>query len=326
MSITDNKITRWNNPIVNEADRPQRSASNMKEIFDSNSNQLRDALNNLIDALASGGAEDIGAAVEGMEGQNVETILAELKGFYDALKESHDTLGENYQEFTENLSGTDGAGMVGASIEGIEGDSVASVLAALKVLCDRIITNSDGKLFLANDGTYRLPSVGASANGLPVGGDEGAILVKKSSDAYDGEWKLPGELDLMTLQDYDPNGTGTVLSAETAENANKLDGKEASEFQPAGDYAVVAAAATVLPESGTALTANTIYRVADAVGTYAFTAPVSGWAHGTFTTAATTSVSFAGTFLNEKPTIAQSKTYEFDVVDGVWAVAEVVSA
>lgn len=84
--------------------------------------------------------------------------------------------------------------------------------------------------------------------------------------------------------------------------------------------------ATALPASGTALTANTIYAVADAVGTYAFTPPSSGWAHGKFTTGASVSVSFTGTFLGSAPTVEASKTYEFDVFDGVWAVQEVVSA
>ena len=83
---------------------------------------------------------------------------------------------------------------------------------------------------------------------------------------------------------------------------------------------------TALPDSGTALTANTIYEVADAVGTYAFTPPDTGWAHGKFTTGSSVSVSFAGTFLGTAPTIEASKTYEFDVFDGVWAVQEVVSA
>ena len=86
------------------------------------------------------------------------------------------------------------------------------------------------------------------------------------------------------------------------------------------------ASATALPDSGTALTANTIYAVATAVGTYAFTPPATGWAHGTFTTGSSVSVSFAGTFLGTAPTIEASKTYEFDVFDGVWAVQEVVSA
>lgn len=82
---------------------------------------------------------------------------------------------------------------------------------------------------------------------------------------------------------------------------------------------------TILPDSGTALANNTIYNVA--VRTYTFTPPTTGWAHGKFTTASSSvSVSFSGTFMGAAPTIEASKTYEFDVLDGVWAVQEVVSA
>ena len=83
---------------------------------------------------------------------------------------------------------------------------------------------------------------------------------------------------------------------------------------------------TILPDSGTALTANTIYAVATTVGTYAFTPPAIGWAHGKFTTGTNVSVSFSGTFMGAAPAIEANKTYEFDVLNGVWAVQEVVSA
>jgi hypothetical protein len=83
---------------------------------------------------------------------------------------------------------------------------------------------------------------------------------------------------------------------------------------------------TILPASGTALTANTIYNVSSPVGTYVFTPPASGWAHGMFSTGSSVSVSFSGTFMGAAPTIEASKAYEFDVFDGVWAVQEVVSA
>ena len=92
------------------------------------------------------------------------------------------------------------------------------------------------------------------------------------------------------------------------------------------DIEAVIATTTALPSSGTALTDNTIYHVTNAVGTYAFVPPASGWAHGKFTTGSSTSVSFAGTFLGAAPSIEASKTYEFDVLNGVWAVQEVVSA
>lgn len=85
---------------------------------------------------------------------------------------------------------------------------------------------------------------------------------------------------------------------------------------------------TILPASGTALTANTIYNVSSPVGTYVFTPPASGWAHGTFSTAASVAVSFVSgaNYLGEAPAIEANKTYEFDVYNGVWAVQEVVSA
>ena len=113
----------------------------------------------------------------------------------------------------------------------------------------------------------------------------------------------------------------------TARGILKGDGAGGVSAAVAGtDYQAPPASATVLPASGTALTANTIYVVADAVGTYAFTPPATGWAHGTFTTGSSVSVSFSGTFVGAAPTIEASKAYEFDVFDGVWAVQEVVSA
>ena len=126
-----------------------------------------------------------------------------------------------------------------------------------------------------------------------------------------------------------------LLLADVIEKQNKItvsgilkgDGAGGVSAAVAGtDYQAPPASATVLPDSGTALIANTIYAVATAVGTYAFTPPATGWAHGKFTTGSSVSVSFAGTFLGTAPSIEASKTYEFDVYNGVWAVQEVVSA
>lgn len=81
-----------------------------------------------------------------------------------------------------------------------------------------------------------------------------------------------------------------------------------------------------LPDSGYPLQPNIIYNSSSPVGTYVFTPPESGWAHGMFTTGDTVSVSFSGTFLGAAPSIEANKAYEFDVFDGVWVVQEVVSA
>lgn len=91
------------------------------------------------------------------------------------------------------------------------------------------------------------------------------------------------------------------------------------------DYQAPAAQATALPTSGTALTANTIYAVAVTVGTYAFTPPATGWAHGTFTTDTAPNITFTGKIIGKLPTFEASKQYEFDVYNGAWIVQEVVT-
>lgn len=343
MALTDNKITTWTNPIVNEADRPQRSAADMKAIFDSNSNQLKKALNGLIDALTQSGGGDIGASVEGMAGNNVQALIAELKGLIDAV-----------EEYTDSLKTPSGAASVGAEVSGITGDNIAAVLTALKTLCDRVDTTGDGDLFLKNDGTYGLPTVGSAANGLPIGGKAGQFLKKASSVNFAGYW---GGIVDEALSGLLKASNGELAAAEAGVDYQPplVSGTDYQPPIPAGTYATpndvseavsghnsagnahsalfskkqtAPALASSLPASGAALTANTIYNVSSPVGTYVFTPPASGWAHGTFSTAASVAVSFVSgaNYLGEAPAIEASKTYEFDVYNGVWAVQEVVSA
>ena len=91
------------------------------------------------------------------------------------------------------------------------------------------------------------------------------------------------------------------------------------------DYMAPPATATALPSRGTALTANTLYNVSAAVGTYSFTAPATGWAHGIFTTGTTPNITFTGKIIGKLPTFEASKQYEFDVLDGAWVVQEVLT-
>lgn len=200
MAIQDNKITTWTNPIVNEADRPQRSAADMKAIFDSNSNQLKTALNNLIDALTASGAGDIGAKVEGMSGTTIGTLLTELKSLIDDICDD------------------------------------------LDALQSAVLPGNDGTLFLADNGEWKLPSVGAAANGVVAGGAAGSLYVKKSQKVYDAEWKSGYDIGLMFASTYDTDNNGVV---DKADDADKLGGKAASEYQPAGTYAAPAKAKIV---------------------------------------------------------------------------------
>lgn len=66
------KIDAFRNPVSNLPDRPMMSASELKKHFDSNSEELREALNGLIDLLVSnGGAADLMTAA----GISVEQAL-----------------------------------------------------------------------------------------------------------------------------------------------------------------------------------------------------------------------------------------------------------
>lgn len=196
--------------------------------------------------------------------------------------------------------------------------NVKRVRGLIKMTDDGPVAAVPGEDF--PDGSGSTVSVTGLLKGV-LNEDTNEIEVQQATAGTDYQAPLTAGVDYAT-----PTAVANKQSKITAQGLLKGlgDGSVAAAV-PGEDYVAPPTTATVLPESGTALTANTIYSVAEAVGTYAFTAPASGWAHGKFTTDATTSVSFAGTFLGAAPTIEASKTYEFDAYDGVWAVQEVVS-
>ena len=95
MAITDQKIGAWTSPVVNEADQPQRTAADMKAVFDSNSNQIKAKYNALIDALAgTGGADNIGSAAIGdLQAGTVATQLSALLAKFAGYPASSDIKG-----------------------------------------------------------------------------------------------------------------------------------------------------------------------------------------------------------------------------------------
>ena len=80
-----------------------------------------------------------------------------------------------------------------------------------------------------------------------------------------------------------------------------------------------------LPESGDFLSEDIIYNASSPIGTYVFTPPEFGWAHGTFTTGTAPNITFTGKIVGKLPTFEASKQYEFDVLDGAWVVQEVLT-
>lgn len=90
MSILSRKIGSWLHPISDEVDKPVRSASEMKAVFDSNSNELKTALNGLIDDLQDGKAEvgfseaSVRANIE--SGESEASIFGKIRKWFSDLK------------------------------------------------------------------------------------------------------------------------------------------------------------------------------------------------------------------------------------------------
>lgn len=83
--LKDRKIIDWTQPVSSLADRPQMTAAALKAAFDSNTNQVKPALNGVIDDLTgTDGATNIGTSpIDGVTGTDVQTMLAFLKGLID---------------------------------------------------------------------------------------------------------------------------------------------------------------------------------------------------------------------------------------------------
>lgn len=95
MAITDKKIGSRTNPVVNEADQPQRTAAEMKAIFDSNSNQIKTAFNAVVDELVGeGGAGNVGNGAFGeIPAGTVAAQLAALLNMLGSYPSSSDIKG-----------------------------------------------------------------------------------------------------------------------------------------------------------------------------------------------------------------------------------------
>lgn len=134
MPISSRKITAFTNLIASLADKPNAtlSAAQLKAKFDSSPEELRVALNGLIDDMlatvaGSSGANNIGVtAITDLTGANVQTVLESLRNTLKSI-----------------VDGTSGADFVNSTaITGVTGTTVQSQLESIKTLIDAIYTKA----------------------------------------------------------------------------------------------------------------------------------------------------------------------------------------
>lgn len=202
----------------------------------------------------------------------------------------------------------DDSASAGNKTKSVLWSAIKAIFAALYVPLTRTVNNKA----LSSDISLSASDVGADASGTA---STAVSNHNSSSSAHSAQFG--NKQDKITVSGMlKGTGEGVVAAQRGVDYIHPDD---------AGDIGSPSTA-TALPASGTALTNNTVYHVTDAVTTYNFVSPASGWAHGYFATGASASVSFSGQFMGAAPSIVANAVYEFDVFDGIWAVQEVVSA
>ena len=204
MALIDRKVNEWSQAVSSLDDKPKMSATDLKAAFDSNTNQLKPAINGIIDDLISkDGASNIGlTAIDNIDGQTVQAVLESLSAF-----------AKNTNTSLEKLSTSQGAALIGTTaISGISGSNVQAVLQSIATLAKNTKLNLD-KLST---------SQGAGLIGIsPISGLDGDNIQEILKNIWDG---------IMQIETGDPNEfqylkkteKGVAGGLATLDNLSKL--------------------------------------------------------------------------------------------------------
>ena len=130
MALIDRKVNDWSQAVSSLDDKPKMTAAALKAAFDSNSNQLKPAINGIIDDLTgSQGASNIGLTpIDGLSGSNVQAVLQAISLL---LKNKDIDIVSLKKLFT-----SDGASLVG--LQPVSGVSASNLQQAIISLADSI--------------------------------------------------------------------------------------------------------------------------------------------------------------------------------------------
>ena len=163
MAISERKITDWTNPITSEEDRPKKSAADMKAAFDSNTNQLKTALNGAIDDLSAGDVDVTFAEAEERanidSGETHATIFGKIKKWFSDLG----PVAQAYKEDQGTLRFLRGDGIYAVPEVGEAGNGVPSGGTAGQLLAKKNAVDFDAEWRSIAPG-----DIGAAAPGLYV--------------------------------------------------------------------------------------------------------------------------------------------------------------
>jgi len=321
MAITDKKIGSWTNPVVNEADQPQRTAAEMKAIFDANSNQIKAAFNAVIDELVgTGGAGNVGNGALGeIPAGTVAAQLAALLNMFGSYPSSSDIKGIRLSadnEIEVTLDGTTWQPTVQT------GDPVTD-LGALPVAAD--IQDTDGFLMYDESEMKNKRTLWSKIKSV-LGNVFAAAGHTHGSITSDGKFQdaIWEDGDGSYLPMFAVDGSGYINTTTMGQFAVML--ASTGVFSPSKNSPEPVNGAVEI-----AVVDNSEYRIASPITSLTITSPYTNgetfecWIR--FKSGASITVTFpSGTsFIGGAPTFEASKTYEMSIKDGSVICAEVTT-
>lgn len=159
MALIDRKVNDWSQAVSSLDDKPKMTAAALKAAFDSNSNQLKPAINGIIDDLTgSQGALNIGLTpIDGLSGGNVQSVLQAIS----LLIKSNDV----DLESLERLFTTDGAALVGLQpVNGVSGGNLQQAIISLADTISKVDPYLGNPVAISQGGTGAKDSPSALYN------------------------------------------------------------------------------------------------------------------------------------------------------------------
>lgn len=251
MGLIERKITTWTKPISSLADRPQMSAAELKAAFDSNANELKPALNGLIDDLTGPtGAGEIGTSpIEGVTGTDVQTMLEFLKGLIDlrdpatdvdrklALKADTATVAAMVKSVAFNAQ----TGVFTITEQGGTVHEIDTVLEKVPVSCrldgqDFVLTLEDGTEQRASLGAFLTPQEFANSDTVQFEVAGNTIRAKIKSGSINADMLTGTILEELTAF-RDAAARSAQNAAASEQNAAAYKTAAAGSAQEAGEKA-----------------------------------------------------------------------------------------
>ena len=182
--IDNRKIGTWKNPVSGLADQPTQSASALKAVFDSNSNELKEALNGVIDDLkGTSGAENIGCGNTTVKGA-IENLSGGISDTYTKTETDEKLSSKVDKEAGKSLSSNDYTDNEKLKLAGLPNETYSKTETDGKL--ENKVDKVSGKGLSSNDYTdaekTKLAGIDEGANNYSHPASHSAVMIDETEN------------------------------------------------------------------------------------------------------------------------------------------------